>query len=1048
MASESGLNNGINSQELFLSPVSETNQAGETSTESFFHFKQDNILFVTSHNISFLWHNSFFQSFSDHLMKSSQRAINIDLIVVKNRDDNILVPSARYVDLIEAQLEEYDYDMIIADGNEVANLFFNNILIVPKECIFVFCNYIGEGYKEAKISNMTGFVLPETEIENLKLGAKLFPNAKKGVLIVDGTEAGEVLCETALKRRDEIPLEEVEIISGSDYSTQGMLTKLKTLDPEKDFVVFYSWRSQHSPKIYNSQEVVDIMKNTFHGPILNGWDAYTKLGFLGGEVIKTEDASLALVSIVNQIFRGVKPEIIPIETCKTHLIFNYDGLQKFNLRPSMILDQFELINQPKPFVERNMTFILSLFSLLLLSLIVALIYQYFKLVQMNRPISLLRLLPIGLVVTDFDGKILFLSSGLLFKNRIAKGSYIQDIALYNGELCQKILDTLRENKNLESNSGNFKYNGHQWVLTAQRIDYNVFGKEVLFWVSSDVEDMYRMLRVEQGIGDILSDLILQRSFDIIISRSFDLMVNYIDADRMGFFEFNSTTNSFTRKKSWIRNEKIPPPDEKIINTLYKQYGEEIRNNGLYLSSKVVDPEKYKVVEDDLKGRSILIVPCFIAQSRVEYSYLELYEKNLDTEEDILASELGNQLILSVPITVSKKNATQQDFIKAVRSVNTERVTGMLGVFTAIDIDSDILSALLNVADNGNVTDMKELLNYLEDSDYHPILEDYGIDAEHIPLMTDLCHAFIDFGNNVDFDILGSFFRKVDNEWYTLYTVSFSGNTEDAEAQAAYKEIIDLCSAYFGSNRYYPVGMITSSYEMGSITPHDFMVVTLVSVAIIYFIVTLLLRNPLKSLIIIVIIELGIWINLSFNFLFGQSINFIVYVIISSVQLGCTVDYAILFANTFEKNRSKYATGKECAIETATEVIPPILTSALMIGSVCLGMYLISSNLVIKQLTGMLARGALINFILVIFVQTAVWSLFKTARRDGRYEEKLLALENAEKTEISVASDTNQDTSSLENPVPANPGKNSRKTKKKLSAAEKLALLEQNENKDN
>lgn len=444
----------------------------------------------------------------------------------------------------------------------------------------------------------------------------------------------------------------------------------------------------------------------------------------------------------------------------------------------------------------------------------------------------------------------------------------------------------------------------------------------------------------------------------------------------------------------------------------------------------------------------LIVPCFIAQSRVEYSYLELYEKNLDTEEDILASELGNQLILSVPITVSKKNATQQDFIKAVRSVNTERVTGMLGVFTAIDIDSDILSALLNVADNGNVTDMKELLNYLENPDYHSILEDYGIDAEHIPLMTDLCHAFIDFGNNVDFDILGSFFRKVDNEWYTLYTVSFSGNTEDAEAQAAYKEIIDLCSAYFGSNRYYPVGMITSSYEMGSITPHDFMVVTLVSVAIIYFIVTLLLRNPLKSLIIIVIIELGIWINLSFNFLFGQSINFIVYVIISSVQLGCTVDYAILFANTFEKNRSKYATGKECAVETATEVIPPILTSALMIGSVCLGMYLISNNLVIKQLTGMLARGALINFILVIFVQTAVWSLFKTARRDGRYEEKLLALENAEKTEISVASDTNQDTSSLENPVPANPGKNSRKTKKKLSAAEKLALLEQNENKDN
>lgn len=431
----------------------------------------------------------------------------------------------------------------------------------------------------------------------------------------------------------------------------------------------------------------------------------------------------------------------------------------------------------------------------------------------------------------------------------------------------------------------------------------------------------------------------------------------------------------------------------------------------------------------------LIVPCYLAQSKVRYSYLELYEKKQSTEEEILASELGNQLILAVPLTVKKEGATHEQFIRDVRSVNPGRITGMLGVFTAVNVDEDILAALLDVMSEGNVKDIKTLQAYLKDSSYRDILESYGIYEENIPVLTDLCDAFIGFGDNVDLDMLGSFFRKVNGEWYTLYTVSFNGNTEDDEAQSAYTEIVKLCSSYFGAERYYPVGMITSSHEMSSITPRDFTVVTLVSIAIIYFIVTLLLRNPLKSLFIIVIIELGIWINLAFNFIFGESINFVVYVIISSVQLGCTVDYAILFANTFEKKRPSFANGKECAIATATEVIQPVLTSALMIGSVCLGMYLISGNLVIKQLTGMLARGALISFVLVVFVQTAVWSFFRTEKRDGRYEEKLLALENAE-------SGTNANAYGDADSKPDKQEKKPRKEKpKKLTAAEKLALLE-------
>ena len=422
----------------------------------------------------------------------------------------------------------------------------------------------------------------------------------------------------------------------------------------------------------------------------------------------------------------------------------------------------------------------------------------------------------------------------------------------------------------------------------------------------------------------------------------------------------------------------------------------------------------------------LMVPSFIAQSKVEYSYLELYEKDTDTEEAILANEIGNQLIVAVPLNVTKNGATQQDFIRDVLKTNDKRITGMMGAFTAVDIKESLMQTLIEVMLQSNNASLKSLKDYLDDPAYLEILLGENYQQEDADKLEELLDVFINFGDNVDFGTLKSYFKKVDETWYTLYTISFNGNTEDREAQDTYQKIMAVCEDYFGKNSYYPVGMITSSYEMGSITPSDFLTVTLVSIAIIYVIVTVLLRNPLKSLFAVLLIELGIWINFAITFLIGDAINFVVYIIISSVQLGCTVDYAILFANTFEQNRDKYPTGKECAVNTAIETLPSILTGALMIGSVCLGMYFISSNLIIKQLTGMLARGALISLIIVAIFQPAVWSFFKTERKTNNYQQKLEALENQ----------TNAGDES-ENVAP------SKKTKKKkLTAQEKLALLEQ------
>lgn len=400
----------------------------------------------------------------------------------------------------------------------------------------------------------------------------------------------------------------------------------------------------------------------------------------------------------------------------------------------------------------------------------------------------------------------------------------------------------------------------------------------------------------------------------------------------------------------------------------------------------------------------LIVPAFIVQNKMSYSYLSLYESKAQTPEEIFAEELGNQTIIAVPL-VPKSGYSQQDFIEKVKADPSGKVSGIVGAFTTVkNVDSASMIAMLEIlSDKENITDMQSLLKGLSDpaSDTYRLVEsiitNYGLSLDELDLEQynldeiDLNAILKDF----DPAMLNSYFAKADGRWYTLYTVSIKGSTEDAEAKACYQYLSKTMDEVFGKNNTYSIGMLTGSYDLMATTPRDFLIVTLVSAGIILLIVLATLRNPLKSIILVILIELGIWINFSITQLMGQTINFMVYIIISGIQLGCTVDYAILLANTFEKNRKHSKNGKECALNSAIEAVPAIFTSAIIIITVCMVVYFVSKNPVIKQLTALLARGSLINFILVTFIQTAIMSFLPTEKKKVNYEEKLKQIEHNE-----------------------------------------------------
>lgn len=396
----------------------------------------------------------------------------------------------------------------------------------------------------------------------------------------------------------------------------------------------------------------------------------------------------------------------------------------------------------------------------------------------------------------------------------------------------------------------------------------------------------------------------------------------------------------------------------------------------------------------------LFVPAYFGQSGLRFSYLTMYEDEADTPEEIYAEQLGNEMIIAVPLdTVS---GTHYDFIEDLKKDPYHKISGVVSVFSQVkNLDVKALRSALELlrqrdASTSINSEVRSAIAALQTDTVRDLLIENGLPEETYDELIDLHLEEVDYDaifGEIDLGSLSNYFSEVNGKWYVLYTLSVSGSCEDDAALKTYDYVTNARRKYFGKDGY-SIGLITGSSDLAATTPTDFLRVTIAGIVIIFLIVTVLLRNPLKSLLLVAIIELGIWLNLSLMYLTGQTINFITYIIISSIQLGVTVDYAILLANTFEKKRGEYKTGKECAVAAAAEAVPTIFISAILIASVCLVVHLVSENVAIKQLTAMLAIGAAIAFLLVSVLQTAVMSFFKTEKKKVDYGKKLQEIEEA------------------------------------------------------
>ena len=171
--------------------------------------------------------------------------------------------------------------------------------------------------------------------------------------------------------------------------------------------------------------------------------------------------------------------------------------------------------------------------------------------------------------------------------------------------------------------------------------------------------------------------------------------------------------------------------------------------------------------------------------------------------------------------------------------------------------------------------------------------------------------------------------------------------------------------YYPDN-YYLAGQGVSTYDLMDTITADMVKVNLLAIGAVFLILLLMKRQLLLPIILVLSIETAIWINLAIPYFTDQSIFYIAYLIISSVQLGATVDYAILFTDRYLTDRQQMSR-KEAVQEIISSCTVSVLTSGSVLTAVGFLMGFVSTHGLLAQLGMLLGQGTLCSIIVVLFV---------------------------------------------------------------------------------
>lgn len=218
----------------------------------------------------------------------------------------------------------------------------------------------------------------------------------------------------------------------------------------------------------------------------------------------------------------------------------------------------------------------------------------------------------------------------------------------------------------------------------------------------------------------------------------------------------------------------------------------------------------------------------------------------------------------------------------------------------------------------------------------------------------------------------------------LIDTLISDNWELLLMNSAYKTASDAVNVQIDQlntilKKYDPNGMLIGEApcmkDMITVTDHDFQIVNVVSILLVFLIIMVVERSISLPFILIAVIELAIFINLACAHITGVSLPFIAPICVSTIQLGATVDYAILMTTRYKTERLSGKSSKEAVSIALSTSIPSIIVSGMGLFAATFGVTLYSNIDMISAICMLLARGAIISMLCVIVILPALLLLF-------------------------------------------------------------------------
>ncbi len=397
------------------------------------------------------------------------------------------------------------------------------------------------------------------------------------------------------------------------------------------------------------------------------------------------------------------------------------------------------------------------------------------------------------------------------------------------------------------------------------------------------------------------------------------------------------------------------------------------------------PSVKKPAKALLKGRKV-IVPIFIVivalacvgQFYNDYSFNYNGGSMIVDAKEHITDDFGtlNSLVVVVPKGNPEQERALAEYVTSFDNVDSVNALSTIelaeGVYLTDEIGKEDMSSLMGALAGGQ--DFSAFETFAE-SIFDGYLTSKSItDTNAKVRIIDLLEYVVAEYGEIIAPMLGDYASMLDSltfakanlesENYTRLTFNICSEIESEDTFAFLDELGANIPNYY--NEFYMTGESVACYDMASYFDSDNLIVCLCSLGFVLVILLFAFKNLLLPIVLILAIQGGIWINFVFPFLTSTPIAFIGYLIITAVQMGATIDYAIVLTNRYREIRGNYLDRYEAMADAENAVFPTIITSGIILTGTGFALSLLASGTV-SAMGSLLGVGALTSLIIVIFV---------------------------------------------------------------------------------